>query len=448
MGSHEELLVAKSNLVKEKLERIRKELHKSNQLLVREHCDDLKNQIDTQTETLIQQIESFRSDLFKDIDAFERELADERNKPNERSAQFVEKLNVRLSKVQDLAESDIDSSLNLMIEQEKKHQAFVFNNSRVNFEKASMRFDHNILGRIVVDKSEYDFTGAESFENYDFENPERKREACLTFRSRISRLENGLFVKTQNNDKQNLSIFILSSDFKIKQERTIFKSGFQLTNYYLDSSGDRIFLYIDLYRKKPSKHGNMMLVLDNRLNIMNQTVSIDSEYQIRRVTSNKDFIIGLNEEDKLIMFDWCLRDISDRYDSLKLSMLEENDNCDVIQIKANDQFLLVGLSLGEMRFAIRVLDINTLSRVSQFELNRNTILSEFDVFDDKHVAVLDYREPPKFVLYNWINGSKVTESYVNANTGGRPLILVGCRQNSPILFYDFQLNDLFEISSQ
>jgi hypothetical protein len=133
--------------------------------IVNEHCEMVKNQIETRTESLIQQIENYRDVLFKEIDDYEKECRDNIKKEKSNFKEKIREISQLFDEyTQYLNNQNIDENVliemnkNAIIQTEalgneiKKFNAVIFNNNKIKFNYCKQDgIDSTTIGRIFYE---------------------------------------------------------------------------------------------------------------------------------------------------------------------------------------------------------------------------------------------------------------------------------------------------------
>ena len=440
-----QLIANKIKLVKFKLDELKSVVSYSKAYTIRDRCDKIKNQIDVQTEYLIEQLNRQRQELFDEIDAYEKQEFTIHSSPEKLSQvrEAVLEINVD-SRMLDASAEETDKFLCGLIELENRFRTLHFGCSWLQLDQRTLLFGKNILGRVCVE--DIDVKSKITPEQFDFDNPIKQRLFNVTTRSKLKRLENGRFVHGQSNSKVNFSLFILTNSLKhVKFERTVYRPLLVYENF-LEVFRNKIFLYLELYNDDEDyrhKFENHFLVLDDNLNILNEKSTSIFNYQIRKTACNESFILCVSTSNHVYAFDWTLNEVAVNVGAVTQHVEYLN------QIKLSDENLFASYKRekNETRnFFMRVLCLKSGAILSDFELDDNC--HEFDLFGNLNLLAIFKYVGPSFVFYNWISGLVEYRYETDFNAVCRnPLILIRANCAGPILFYDYFKRILYKIVS-
>jgi hypothetical protein len=450
----------KLNLLKLKYEEFKLELKRPVCLTLRDRCDKIKNDIDIQTENLIVQLNSFRQNLFDQIDEYEKEIL-KYHENNTKTETFVKNhayplINNFLTDPSFLTdpkcEELVDLNLEKVIDASEKLRSIKFNENILKYEKNLITFNRNIMGKLQLETIEIEKKNQQNM--IDFQNPSKINIFNTSLRSKVKKLQNGNFVHVQNNSKQNLSIFIWSSNFKtIKFERTFYRPNLLIYENFIDVLGDKIFIYLELFDDDEdyrTKFENYFVVLDSSLNILSEKVITVSNFELRKIASNKNFILAFSSSNKMHIFDWNLTEISSDKNFLPnlSASFESIEYFNQIKLSTNYLFISYKREYNNSNFFMRVICLKNNDNpavgcriVSDFEMDNN--FHQFDIFNSTLLTIFKY-VGPSFLFYNWINGKKEYQVQTEYNTKNNPLILIQANSDS-ILFYDYFKKKLYKI---
>jgi hypothetical protein len=442
--------LAKLKLLQTKTANLKQNLQLSTRYLVSERCDEVKNQIDLQTEKLIQQLNEIRQLRIAEIDTASEEINAEHKKRDVQIKNELAELSEKLLALKFNPDNatNINYCLSQIVELESNFNAIIFGQNSFNFDRNEIKFNNNVIGELKSQDAARQFSIKPS--SFNFVKPIKYNISHATFNSKIKQLDNGRFVHAQSNSKINFSLFIMSNNFKtIKHERTVYPSLLVYENF-LEVYKNKLFVYLELYdgdensRARPrNKSANHLLVLDDSLNILTEKVVTSVNYEMRKIAVNGSFILCLSASNEMHVLDWSLNDITERVLSEWCFDVQEIEYFN--QIKLCEEYLYVSYKRddNDSSFYMRVISLNEgrSSVVSDFELNSKC--HEFDVFNQRTVVIFHY-VGPGFQFYDWISGKIVHEVTMAVNASPSPLILIKAN-TSGIFFYCFLKRQLYKL---
>ena len=201
---------------------------------IKEHCIDLRNDVQLATETTIQYINELNQSMINRINDYEKICIDQYENEQEYKEKFVRIIKEMRSfhkewenylKMLTIDDDEILNAIELAkskksnLDIEKKHlKGFTFNNQLLKFNKNILEIDKNILGSLNLNKINI------LFENLDKTNvsnllPEFNRSSGLV---EVESIENGNFLIVYQNTANCLNILKYSLNSKHKlSEKTI-----------------------------------------------------------------------------------------------------------------------------------------------------------------------------------------------------------------------------------
>jgi hypothetical protein len=302
--------------------------------LLNDHCLNVKNKIDMHVESLINDLNRYRQNLFDEIDEFENKNMKELSKNNSRIDQNL------LNKVQDFEEkcaNNNESNLELIkeselilkeIEQEKANlNKIIFKDGRIDFEPINLlQFKQNCIGKIMFQpqskpKIEHDTTQPYYSENLsNILNKNEMRSDYLII------LENRKLIQIERGGPQ-LWLKLLSEEFDtIKKSIQIKNVG--LNPYNVAYFNEKIVV---------SCQSNLIILNDDLEIICEKNLSNLKNYEnIFKLTVNENsivcWIVGGPDRDKFLILDWNLKIINESLADELSSVFSSK----IIQIKADN----------------------------------------------------------------------------------------------------------------
>jgi hypothetical protein len=292
------------------------------------HCDEVKNRIDLQTETLIMQINSYRQELFDEIDAYEREaIAKFKQSLDEFKQEFdsfsFDINNFDSSKlVNENSQSLLDLSKQYtkrLNEQEIELNAIKFNDKLIGFERNLYKFDSRLLGSIYYRP----VRPPKVFEELDNEGRVKYKSVDLShllkhFKIRnenvvhegVKQLASKKYIHYSFQGNSGIHLVVLPNELNsINSSIRIAAPSF--SEFHVATSLDRIVLFYYL-----NSSLRYLTTFNDNLEVLHEfKFDEDAKFVMEKLTANQELIIcltrGGNFNHSLRVFDWSLKELTD-----------------------------------------------------------------------------------------------------------------------------------------
>jgi hypothetical protein len=264
--------------------------------IVTEHCEMVKNQIDTKTESLIQKIESYREVLLKEVDDYELECKDNIKKAKinfekkmKESCRLFDEYNEYLNK--QIIDENVLAQMNKnAIKQTKslegklnKFNVVIFNNNKIKFNECIQDdIDSSLIGKMV-----YQLVNSFDLTKYSNTIDLKSKITSFSYIESTFILQNGNIVIVYINTSNKYNICVFDQKHTLRKT-TLASSLFNDCIFEPFFYGLRNQILVNYYNKNGS---HQLLSMDQDL-VVQKNVTCRGIYS--KFCGNSEKIIGLH----------------------------------------------------------------------------------------------------------------------------------------------------------